>query len=264
MPRLQSTCCVVSTFTIPFSKQIFDEAALKMRTMYNTPVPNRFKLQYLCGSHMVQKVRNQLQAPRRTASPWRGETLENFCPEENASPDLHTIDEIERAAAVHQRHGSNCQERKGDTRHAARPKETDIVSQSTIIWQDIHPKGDCPNVRKQRKTALKATLKSRKDRQHRVEQEFITRIKRTPTTRLNDCTRVEDIAKQSDRFETPEHFMDLSWTPRHKDIKLASISPKAVRKRLGRGANIKANQSSSENTLLITCKTILPSLQKLV
>jgi len=128
------------------SANIFDEAALKIGTMYDTPVPHCFKQKFFCGS------RNEFQKPRFTSSPWRGATRESV------RPNLCTIVSNEREPS--------------EDKQPARPKTFEIVRQTTIVWQDIHPNADCPTLLEKRRKALKAALKSRKDRRHRREKEF--------------------------------------------------------------------------------------------
>lgn len=232
---------------------------MKIGAMYSTPVPRGIK---------VPKGRNQIQAPRRTASPWRGATFESL------GPDLRSINEKERGATVQKRHADNVQEAGREIQERARGDKPEIVRQTTIVWQDIHPKADCPSLRQQRKKALKAALKSRKDRRGEDDKEFGTKINFAPAARPNAPENVNDVAKRSAFFPLRSHSADLNWARRNKDIKLASISPSVLAsKRLEGDVNAKKKPSSSVNTLFVNFavpsarygnKTVLPSLHKLV
>jgi len=246
-------------FNVPnegsFSKQIFNEAALKMGTMYNTPVPHCFKQKFFCGTPPTPKARNAFQTPRFTESPWRGAT------QESVRPNLCTIDNTARTPAA--RH--NFQEAASEDKQSAPPNKPEILRQTTIIWQDIHPNAESPTLIEKRRKALKAALKSRKDRRHRREKEFSARIKRAPATTPNSPESVEDMAwKQSAKFPSRAHSDDLNWCRRHKEVRLASISnqgltlnrPKARAKTVFVNFTIPAASAGN--------KTILPSLHKLV
>jgi len=245
-----------------FSKQIFNEAALEMGTMYNTPVPHCFKQKFFCGTPPTPKARNAFQTPRFTASPWRGATQES----------VRTIDNTERTPAS--RH--NFQEAASEDKQPAPPNKPEILRQTTIVWQDIHPNADCPTLIEKRRKALKAALKSRKDRRHRREKEFSARIKRAPATRRNSPESVKDIVKQSAKFPSRAHSDDLNWCRRHtrKEVRLASIPTQGLTlKRPEAGAKAKCNASPRAKTVFVNFtipvatagnKTILPSLHKLV
>lgn len=268
---LRPRILVANALTIQCSQQIFDEAGLEMENICKTPLSNRLNLQYLCGSHMAQKARSQSQAPRRTASPWQGATLGNFW------PDLPT-DDLERDHVVSptskhsptskQREGNSFRELKVETRQPARPNKRDIVSQTTIVWQDIYANAES---RKQRKIALQAAFKTCNDRRHRHGNDCTQAEKCSPKAKLRRRSKsTGNMAKQPEIFEALA-IVGPRCTRKKKEVKLASISPKSLTsKQMERGANTKTDESSGNKTLHIDfyipsvryCnKTILPSLQ---
>lgn len=235
-----------------FSKQIFDEAALKMGTMYSTPVPHCFKQKFFGGSPVTPKARNEFQKPRFTSSPWRRAMRESM------RPNMYTVDNSERDSS--------------EDKQLAQPKTFEVVRQSTILWQDIHPNADCPGLLEKRREALKAALKSRKDRRHRREKEFSAQIRRAPTS-PNRLENVDDITKQSVKFPSRAHSDDLNyWIRPNKDVRLASISTEALAPKTPE-AKASLNASPRAKTVFVSLtipgasygnKTVLPSLHKLV
>jgi len=214
---------------------------------------------------MAQKARNQLQAPRRTASPWREATSESLCPD----PSMGDPERGPIVSPICERHEDYCEEIAVETRQPEQPDERNIVRQTTIVWQNILANA-CP--RKQRKMPLEVARQTSKRMWHRYE----TARKRTSKTRPNHRKSFTDTGKQNDKFQTPEHSGAPSCTRNHKDIKLAKIMPESLTSNglgLERGTNTKIEETSSGRTLYVDFeipsarhgnKTILPSLQKVI
>lgn len=230
--------------------------------MYDTPVPHCFKQKFFSGSIATPKARYEFKKPRLTSSPWRGATRES------ARPNLCTIDSNERDPS--------------EDKQPTQPKTFEVVRQTTIVWQDFHPNADCPTLLEKRKKALKAALKSRKERRHRREKEFSAKIRRASAPMSNLPESVEDIVTLCTKFPTRAYSDDLNWVRRNKDVRLASISTEAlapkspeanVRCHVSPRAKTPRAKSPHAKTVFLNFtipaagagnKTILPSLHKLV
>ena len=265
--------------TITCSKQIFDETGFEEG---NFSASHFLDLQYLCGSHMAQKAINQLQAPRRTALPWRDATSESLCPD----PSMHDPERGPIVIPTCERHEDNCEEKAAVTREPEQPSEHSIVRQTTIVWQNIlENSSPC----KQRKMALEVARKTSKDMWFGYENKSNTVSKCTSKTRPNHHKRSTDTAtsktrlnllksftnttKQNDTFQI---FETPSCTRSHKEIKLAKITPESLTSNaLGLERSTNTNTSIQETSggrnLFFDFetpsarhgnRTILPSIQK--
>lgn len=248
-----------------FTKQIFDEANFEMERIYNLPASNLLDLQYLCGSHMAQKARNQLQAPRRTALPWRDPTSKRLCPD---SP-MRDLDQEPFVSSICERHEDNCEQNTAEIQPLEQSSEHNIVRQTTIVWQNIlENSSSC----KQRKLALEVARQTSNDMWHRYENKTNTLGKRTPKSRLKHHKSFIDTVAQNGTFQ---NFETPSSTRNHKEIKLAKILPETLTsnaQELERGTDTNLQElTSGVQTLFIDFeapgarhgnKTILPSLQK--
>lgn len=199
--------------------------------------------------------------------------------------ELDTIDETGPETTIQKTHQSTRQEPKRETQQPARPNQPNIVSQTTIIWQDIHPSANNPKALKMRKSALTTALKIRENRRRTREKEFTARIIRSAQRRKNDCKinfatktqsapksatdhkSVEDVLpKQSDVRGATKPPADQNWTRRPNNIKLASIASTTLPS--NRFECDRLTPSSKESNTLIDFtvpgkgygKTILPSL----
>merc|ERR1712025_111932 len=97
---------------------------------------------------------------------------------------------------------------------------TKIVSQSTILWQDIHPKDD---------SVLQGFIKAAHDTRERRkrEQQFIKEIKHKPVVKNKDSKRAKESVKPP-HMHTIETFDHSVWRRPSNEIKLTSLSPTAL------------------------------------
>jgi len=258
------------------SDQLIDENSPEGQTLYIMPASCRPKSRrsrrHSCGPRIARGLQISCEAqhetkmslsqkPRRTLSPWQKGTSRIH------HLDLQTIDEKGSAATSPKKNESNYQEAKDKTEQPARSNGSNIVRQTTIVWQDIHPKINCPETQERRKTALATALKIRKDRRRIREEEFTAKIC-SPKTSSSNHKSFKDIAKQTDVSETAKLYADPIWAPRRggNGIKLASIASTALLSNRLEGDA--AKQPLNGNTLFVDFtvppksygKRILPSL----
>jgi len=225
-----------------------------------------------CGAKRRKNI-SLFHTPRRAMLPWQGSKSQD------TRLELNTIDETGPEATTQERHESTCQEPKSETRQPPRPNQSNIVSQTTIIWQDIHPNTNNAKALEMRKTALVTALKIRENRRRTREKEFTAKIIRRNSC-INFATKnqsaqksatdhksFEDMStKQSGVCGTTKPCADQNWTQRPNNIKLASITSTALRSNRLEcdGLNPLSNENNIFIDFTVPCKgygkTILPSL----
>lgn len=158
--------------------------------------------------------------PRRAMKPWQ-ETKR-----EDTLLELDTIDETgtETGQTIQKSLQSACQEPRRETRQPQRPNQSNIVSQTTIIWQDIHPSANNPKAQVMRKTALATALKIRENRRRTREKEFTARIIRSAKRRQN---KSKNFTAKTQRVQKSaiDHKIVEDISPKQSDVRAATKSP---------------------------------------
>lgn len=197
-----------------------------MGNMYNTPATHRLRIASCDNLGRSKQIRNHFQTPRPTASPWRSTALHNDDSDLCANRTIRgletpgTIDNITQTFSTRPIDESKLRIVKAKTHPPVQPKrhhgETNIVRQSTILWQDIHPKDDSVT-----HSVLKATNNRRECRKR--EYQFTQELKRKPMAKNKDCERAKESMKPPHMhiLETSDHSVRRRPC---NEIKLTSLS----------------------------------------